>query len=140
MQMICISAPFVRLKLGPRGAPSSEIRANSRNSWKGLRGGDFFPLGTGRLPEIAEPAFLDGTIREFQRDLRRPASLGLDHVFHNAYGAGNSVNHGFAEITRPGFRYFGFAHGIESMQNRNNMSRSRVEPVRLVKRLQRALR
>src|SRR5208337_3963652 len=85
-------------------------------------GSDFFSLGAGRLPEITEPAFLDGAIREFQSDLRRPAGLGLDHVFHHADGAGNPVDHGFAKITRPGLRYFGFAHDIESMLNRNHMS------------------
>src|SRR5208282_2708883 len=39
-----------------------------------------------------------------------------------ADGAGNPVDHGFAKITRPGLRYFGFAHDIESMLNRNHMS------------------
>jgi hypothetical protein len=43
---------------------------------------------------------------------------------------GNSVDHGFAEITRPGFRYFGFAHGIENMPNRNPVS-SRLLPFSL---------
>ncbi len=85
-------------------------------------GEDFFPLGVVWLPEIAEVAFLGGAIREFQRDLRRPAGLALNYIFHDAHGAGNSVNHGFPEITFPGFRYFCFAHGTESMPNRNKVT------------------
>ena len=82
-------------------------------------GGGFFPLGGIGLAEIAEPAFLGGPIRKFQRDLRRPAGFALDHIFHDTHGMGDSMDHGFPEITRPGFRYFGFAHGTENMRNRN---------------------
>src|ERR1035437_10900041 len=49
-------------------------------------GGAFFPLGAARCPEIAEPAFFEGAIRELQRDLRRPAGFGLGHAFHDAHG------------------------------------------------------
>ena len=77
--------------------------------------GDFFPFGAARLPEIAELALFEGAILQLQCDLRRPPEFGFEHAVHHAHGAGNSVHHGFAEITLAGFRFFGFGHGINCM-------------------------
>src|ERR1700690_175475 len=94
-----------RFALAFRKASTAGAGKNLLSTLNPSRGGDFFPLGGIGLAEIAEPAFLEGAVREFQRDLRRPAGLRLGYIFHDAHGVGNSVDHGFAEVTRAGFRY-----------------------------------
>ena len=45
------------------------------------RRGDFFPFAGAGFPEIAEPAFLEGAVRELQRDLAAASRPGLRSHF-----------------------------------------------------------
>ena len=85
-----------------------------------LRGGDFPPFGAAGLAEITEPALFERAIRQLQRDLRRPPGFGLGHAFHDAHGAGNFVDHGFAQITFTRSREFDFAHGRKRISRLEN--------------------
>ena len=75
-----------------------------------LCGGDFCPLVAAGFPEIAEAAFLQGAILQLQYDLRRPAVPGEGNAFHDTHGAGNFVDHDFAEKAFARGGNFCFAH------------------------------
>ena len=79
-----------RFALAFRKASTAGAGKNLLSTLNPSRGGDFFPLGGIGLAEIAEPAFLEGAVREFQRDLRRPAGLRLGYIFHDAHGVGQA--------------------------------------------------
>jgi hypothetical protein len=79
--------------------------------------GDLLPLDVSGFTEITELSLFTGAILQFQRDLRRPSSLGFNHIFHHAHRMGDFVNHDLTEITFARCRHFGFAHGIQPTRN-----------------------
>jgi hypothetical protein len=83
----------------------------------GLRGGKFCAFRAAGVAEIAEAAFFHRAIRQFHRELRRPAGLGFGHLRDHADGAGKFVDHDFAKKAFAGGGNFCFAHARSVAKN-----------------------
>ena len=78
--------------------------------------GYFCPFITAGFTKIAQAALSHGAVDQLQNNLRCPAGLSFSDAMYYTDGAGQFVNHDFAEKTfaRGGIFYFG--HGVSLWQ------------------------